>query len=203
MINRILTSISYIFHPLIMPLAGVIFYFRETPKFFPKEVIYAKLISVFILTFVLPILLFFLLKTIGKVETIHLSSTKERAIPLAIYSVILLLVLQRVINYDEVSELYYFFLGILISTLSCFIMVLLKIKASIHMIAVSGLFMFFVALSIHYSSNFNGILVLMSIVIGAVATSRLHLKAHNYKELLLGLFIGIIPQLMLVNKWLL
>ena len=82
-------------------------------------------------------------------------------------------------------------------------MVLLKIKASIHMIAVSGLFMFFIALSIHYSTNFNGILALMSIVTGAVATSRLHLKAHNNKELLLGLFIGVIPQLILVNKWML
>jgi len=37
---------------------------------------------------------------------------------------------------------------------------------------------------------------------GAIATSRLHLKAHTYKELILGVFIGFIPQLILVSYWL-
>ncbi|GAA3563972.1 hypothetical protein GCM10022395_13170 [Snuella lapsa] len=70
------------------------------------------------------------------------------------------------------------------------------------MIAVSGLFMFFIALSIHFSININGTLALMSIITGAVATSRLHVKAHSYLELILGCFIGMFPQLILVNYWL-
>ena len=71
------------------------------------------------------------------------------------------------------------------------------------MIGISGLFMFFIAISIHFSININGTLALMSIIIGAIATSRLHLKAHTYKELIMGVFIGLIPQLILVNYWLL
>ncbi|WP_232731972.1 hypothetical protein [Confluentibacter lentus] len=78
----------------------------------------------------------------------------------------------------------------------------MKFKASIHMIAVSGLFMFFIALSIHFSININGTLALMSIITGAIATSRLHLKAHTYKELILGFFVGLIPQLLLISNWL-
>ena len=99
-------------------------------------------------------------------------------------------------------ELYYFFVGILISTLDCLILALFKFKASIHLIAVSGVLMFFIALSIHFSININGTLALMAIIVGAVATSRLHLKAHNYKELIIGFFLGVIPQLVLVNYWL-
>ena len=57
--------------------------------------------------------------------------------------------------------------------------------------AVSGLFMFFIALSIHFSININGTLALLAIIIGAIATSRLHLKAHTYKELIIGFFIGL------------
>jgi len=86
--------------------------------------------------------------------------------------------------------------------MACLILAILKFKASIHMIAVSGLFMFFIVLSIHFSININEILALMCIIMGAVATSRLHLKAHNYKELIMGFFIGVMPQLILVNYWL-
>lgn len=202
MIHHILKSISYIFHPLIMPLLGVAFYFKVSPKFFPHEIIYAKLISLIILTFILPILLYFLLKILGRVNSLELETTKERIIPLAINCFITLLVLQRVISVHEIMELYYFFLGILLSTLTCLILAIMKFKASIHLIAISGVVMFFIALSIHFSININGILALMSIITGAVATSRLHLKAHSFKELILGVFVGAFPQLLLINYWL-
>lgn len=201
MIDRVLNSISFIFHPLLMPLMGVIFYFTKSPRFIPNEIIRAKLISLFILTITLPILLYFLLKTLGKVKSIYLKSTKERIIPLILNCIVTLLVIQRIFTPTQIIELYFFFIGILISTLACLILAFFKFKASIHMIAVSGLFMFFIALSIHFNININGTLALMSIITGAVATSRLHLNAHTYKELIIGTFIGVFPQLILVNYW--
>jgi len=185
-----------------MPLLGVIFYFSKSPKYLPVEIIQAKLLSLFILTVILPILLYFLLKTLGKVKTIHLETTTERTIPLAINCIIILLILKRVIEPNQLNELYFFFIGILISNIICLVLALVKFKASIHMIAISGLFMFFVALSIHFSININGTLALMCIITGAIATSRLHLNAHSYKELIFGFFIGMMPQLLLVNYWL-
>lgn len=202
MIHHILKSISYIFHPLIMPILGVSYYFYISPKFFPKDIVYAKVVSLSILMFVLPILLYFLLQTLGRVSSIELSTTKERIIPLAMYCLIILLVLLKVIDQNDIMELYYFFLGILISTLTCLILAVMKLKASIHLIAISGLFMFFIALSVHFRININGTLALMCIIMGAIATSRLHLKAHNSKELLLGFFVGMVPQLLVVNYWL-
>ncbi|HMQ43208.1 hypothetical protein [Mariniflexile maritimum] len=202
MMDRVLRSISFIFHPLIMPLLGVLFYFSKSPRFIPKEIVQAKLISLFILTLVLPILLYFLLKTLNKVQSIHLKSTNERIFPLALNCVIVLIILQRIITASQIIELYYFFVGVLISTMACLMLAVFKFKASIHMISISGLFMFFINLSIHFSINILGTLVLMSIIMGAVATSRLHLKAHTYTELLTGVFIGTIPQLILVTYWL-
>ncbi|WP_034042824.1 hypothetical protein [Wocania ichthyoenteri] len=202
MIDRILKSISFIFHPLLMPLFGVAFYFAKSPRFIPNEVIQAKLISLFILTVILPILLFFLLKTLGKVKSIYLESTRERIFPLLLNCIVIILVLQRIITPSQVIELYFFFVGILISTLACLILAIFKFKSSIHMISVSGVFMFFIALSIHFNININGTLALMSIITGAVATSRLHLNAHTYKELIIGFFVGMFPQLILVNYWL-
>jgi hypothetical protein len=200
--DRILKSISFIFHPLIIPLLGVLFYFSKSPRFIPVEIVKAKIISIFILTIILPVLLFFLLKTLGKVKSIYLKTTKERIYPLILNSVVILIVIQRIITPSQIIELYYFFIGILISTMACLMLVIFKFKASIHMISVSGLFMFFINLSIHFSINIMGTLALMSIITGAIATSRLHVKAHTYKELILGLFIGVIPQLILVSYWL-
>ena len=202
MIDKLLRSISYIFHPLIMPLLGVIFYFSKSPRYIPLDIIQAKIISLFILTIILPILLYFLLKTIGIVNTINLKSTKERIYPLILNGIVILIVLQRILTPSQAIELYFFFIGILISNMACLILAILKFKASIHMIAISGVFMFFIALSIHFSININGTLALMSIIMGAIATSRLHLKAHTSIELIIGVFIGILPQLILVNYWL-
>ncbi|WP_179334284.1 hypothetical protein [Winogradskyella costae] len=198
----ILKGISFVFHPLIMPLLGILFYFSKTPRYIPEPVRNAKIFSIVILTIILPILLFFLLKTINRVNSIYLKSTKERLIPLFINCIIIVLILIRVLTPYEIIELYYFFLGILFSTLTCFILALVKIKASIHMIAASGFFMFAVGLSLHYHININGTIALMMIILGAIGTSRLHLKAHTSKELILGLFTGLLPQLVLLNYWL-
>lgn len=200
--HNILKSISFIFHPIIMPLLGVIFYFSKSPRYIPYQIVQAKLISLFILTVLLPILLYFLLKTLGKASTIYLSNTKERIVPLVLNTIITILILIRVLPKNEIIELHYFFVGILFSNLTCLFLALLKFKSSIHMIAVGGIFMFFVALSIHFSININGTLALMAIIIGAVATSRLELNAHDNKELLVGFFVGVVPQLILVNYWL-
>tara|TARA_R110002074_G_scaffold50808_1_gene128762 strand:+ start:5243 stop:5848 length:606 start_codon:yes stop_codon:yes gene_type:complete len=200
--DKLLKSISYIFHPLIMPLLGVIFYFSKSPRFIPIEIVQAKLISLFILTVILPILLYLLLKTVGIVHTINLKTTKERIYPLILNGIVILIVLQRILTPTQAIELYFFFVGILISNMTCLLLAIMKFKASIHMIAISGVFMFFVALSIHFSININGTLALTAIIVGAIATSRLHLKAHTYIELIIGVFIGFMPQLILVNYWL-
>ncbi|WP_400075153.1 hypothetical protein [Winogradskyella sp. R77965] len=200
--NFILKGISFVFHPLIMPLLGVLFYFSKTPRFIPEPVIKAKIFSIIILTIILPILLFFLLKTINRVDSIYLKSTKERLIPLFINCIITALILIRVLSSKEIVELYYFFLGILCSTLACLILAIFKVKASIHMIAASGFFMFAVALGIHFQININGTIAIMMIILGAIATSRLHLKAHTNQELIIGFFIGLFPQFIFINYWL-
>lgn len=155
-----------------------------------------------ILTIFLPILLFFLLKTLKQVKSPHLETTRERILPLLLNCGIIIIILQHILPINEYEALYFFFIGVLISTLSCLILAIFKLKASIHMIASAGVWTFFIALSIHFSINIIGSLGLFSLIIGAIATSRLHLKAHTNPELLLGFFVGSIPQLIALNYWL-
>ena len=198
----ILKSISYVLHPLIMPLLGVLFYFSKTPRFIPENIVNAKIFSTILLTMILPILVYYLLKTLKKVDSIYLKTINERKLPLLINAFIISLVILRVFTSNEIKELYYFFIGILVSTLVCFVLAVFKVKASIHMLAASGFFMFALALSINFKININGTIALMMVLLGAIATSRLHLKAHTYPELIIGSLIGIIPQLLLFSTWL-
>ncbi|WP_055435963.1 hypothetical protein [Lacinutrix algicola] len=198
----LLKSISFIFHPIIMPLLGVIFYFSKSPRYIPLEVIQAKIISLSILTIILPILLYFLLKTIGRTESIYLKTTKERIIPLSLNIIICVLIILRVLPSYQIIELYFFFIGILISTIICLVLAILNFKASIHMIGISGVLMFAIAISLHFGKNLNGSLALFFLIAGAIATSRLHLKAHTNVELIFGFCIGLFPQLSILSYWL-
>ncbi|MFB9053257.1 hypothetical protein ACFFVB_09215 [Formosa undariae] len=195
-------SISYIFHPIFMPLIGVLFYFSKSPRFIPLALIQTKLVPIVILTLILPLLVNVLLKSIGKIESLELKTTEERIIPLLIYSIIILIVVKRVLTPYEFIELYYFYVGVLVSTLASILLNVLKFKVSIHMLAISGILTFFIALSVHFSINILGSIALVIFIMGAIATSRLSLNAHSNIEILMGCLIGITPQLMLISRWL-
>ena len=199
--NFLLKSISFIFHPLFMPLIGVVFYFSKSPRHLPQELIFNKLIALSILTIALPILVFFLLKTLGKAQSIYLKDVKERSLPLAINCGILIIILFRIFPNHQIIELHFFFVAILMSTITCFILALLKFRARLHMTAITGIFTFFLMIAIEYSININGTIALMFIITGAIASSRIHLKAHSNLELIVGCFIGIIPQIIVINYW--
>jgi len=202
MMNTFLKSISFVFHPLLMPMFGVILFFYSTPLSIPTPIIKAKLLVVFALTVLFPILIFYILKTTRQAKTIYLQSAKERIIPLIIHSVVVFFITINIFPSTEILELNYFFLGILISTICCLALAFVKFKSSIHMIASSGVLMFCIALSIHYHINLIFFIGFGFLLIGAIATSRLHMHAHTVRELIFGLFIGILPQLLLLKYWL-
>jgi len=185
-----------------MPVLGVTFYFSKAPRYIPNPIIKAKIFSLIILTILLPILFYALLKSIRQVESIYLENVKHRIIPLILNCLIVVLIVIKVLPPNEFIELYFFFIGILLSTLTCLILAILNFKASIHTIASSGVLIFFIALSIHFSINISGSIAIMFLIVGAVSSSRLYLKAHNRNELLIGLLVGIVPQLILLNYWL-
>ncbi len=200
--NFFLKSVSYILHPLLMPLAGAIIYFMAAPRFIPNDIIKAKIIGLTVLTVLIPILFYFFLKNMGTVTSINLENVKQRKIPLLLQSILLIVVIKMIIDIYHYPELYFFFLGILFSMLSSIFMVFFNIKASLHMIGISGVTMFTIALSIHFGMNLILLISGLTIANGLVATSRLHCKAHTNLELILGFLIGVTPQLTLVNFWL-
>lgn len=200
--NFILKSASFIFHPLFMPLAASVIYFSIAPRYIPENIVQAKIFGLIVVTVLIPIVLFFFLKTLGLIKSIHLADSKERKIPLLLQSLILLLVIKMILDVYNYPELYFFFLGVLISSLSAIFITFFNIKASLHMLGTGAVTMFCIALSIHFSINLTPFIALMMVINGWVASSRLHYNAHSDFELVLGFCIGVLPQLSLIKFWL-
>lgn len=193
---------AYLFHPLWMPILGVLLYYFITPRFLEPEFMRAKIMALFIITVLIPIISFFLLRNLGVVKTIHLETAKERKYPLMIQCLLLLLLLKMVfLPYDEL-ELYYFFTGVLFTTLTALFLAFFNFKVSLHQMAISGILMFTVGLSLHFQLNLLLLIALLVIINGWVASSRLHTVSHTSPELVIGFFIGAVPQLLMFTMWL-
>ena len=198
----LIKSASYIFHPLWMPIVGSIFYFIVTPRFFPLPLIQAKLLAIAITTLFIPVVFYFLLKNLGQADSVFLKDVGQRRWPLFFYCLLIGLNLYQILDIYNYPALYYFFVGILFSIITAFILAWLKLKVSLHMLGLAGIFMFVVAMSIYYRLNLIYSIAFLIAAIGLTATSRLHYKAHTWMELFLGLFIGLLPQLIVLNFWL-
>lgn len=200
--NLFLKTASYIFHPLLMPIMGTILYYTVTPRYIDTQLVRAELFAITIITILIPIVIFFLLKNLRTVETIYLKEVKERKFPLMIQCILLLLIIKMVFDPYEDPELYYFFVGILFSAFSALVMVFFKLKVSLHQMGVAGILLFLVGLSAHFKINLLITISFFLFVNGWVASSRLNNDSHTYPELGVGFLLGAIPQLILFNLWL-
>jgi len=197
-----LSAASYIFHPLFLPLAAVFIYYSITPRYIELELASAQVLATAILTLIIPLIIFFLLRNLGVIETVHLQDVKERKVPLMIQCALLLLIIKMVYDPYDNPELYYFFVAVLFSTLTALILSMLKFKASLHQLGISGITIFIVALSIHFQINMLWAIAILLFINGWVASSRLHSKAHSLTEITVGLFVGIVPQIIVLPFWL-
>nr|WP_299175013.1 hypothetical protein [uncultured Allomuricauda sp.] len=200
--RHFLNIISYIFHPLFIPIGGTVFYFLVTPKASSLEIQSGNVLPIFILTVIIPIIFFLILKNLGVINSIFLPTIKERKYPLYISCVLLLMILYKVIPNNYVRELFYYFTGLLTATGAALILLFLKFKTSMHLLGMGSLLMFMIGLSIHFEINITLAISVFTLFTGLVATSRLFLKAHSRVELLIGFLIGFCSQLLTFKYWL-
>lgn len=197
-----LNVISYVFHPIFIPSMATVGYFLVTPRMYEFNFKVDVSITIAIFTVFIPILTFILLRRLRMIETVFVKDVRQRKIPLYLYVLLLFLIVTKIISKSIFAELYDFFVATLISAILCLFFVLIRIKASMHMMGIAGLVMFLIVLSISYQLNITFALSILILMIGIVGSSRLYLKAHTISELILGLAIGVIPQLLVMYDWL-
>lgn len=200
--DKFIRIFSYLFYPLFIPVYATMFYFLFAGKYLHNNEIYLIFIQVLIVTILLPVSVFYLLRSLGYIKSKMLTDKKERRLPLSIYCLLLLMLTEYSFSGFSVPELYYYFLGILISNVAALALVLVGNKASLHMMAISALTMFVISLSAYYHVRFIYIIAFFVLCMGFTATSRLQAKAHSPLELVLGTLLGILPQVGLWFIWL-
>jgi len=163
---------------------------------------YLMLVQLVIITVFIPIAVFYLLLSIGKIDSIMISNLNQRKYPLMVNALLLFILIQKSFTIERTPELYFFFLGGLVSTLVALFLMFYEKKASIHMIGISSITAFITGFCLKYEINFTASLAFLLILNGLVGSSRLQMKAHSITELSIGFLVGIIPQILMWNFWL-
>ena len=201
-LKKILPFFSYLFHPIFIPLLGTVFYVSLDTYYFSLPQYVILFLQIIVITILLPVAFFYLLRTFGKIENVMLSDISQRKIPLLLQLMLFAVLIEKSITIDRFPSLYFFFIGGLLSTFFAFILLYVKFKASIHMIGISSLTVFIIGLSIHNQINTINTVTFFVIMNGVLASSRLVMEAHSKKELLVGFLCGVIPQSALLYFWL-
>lgn len=191
--NPLATVISYLFHPLVMPLLAVltVLYTGTYLSFLNPEAKRMIVLVVFLGTCLLPISLFPLYLYRRMISTIHFSVRSERILPLFI------------------SSLFYFFTfhmlrripvsGIILSitassTLSLIILMIITVRfnISLHAAGIAGLVGFILALAVRMGIILQWQLLSAILLGGVIGFARLQLNAHKTAEVYIGYLVGFV-----------
>lgn len=197
-----LKVITYIFHPLFIPIAGTLAYFVITPRFTTTEFQSGNILPIFILTVIIPIIAFLILKNVGVIEAVLKPDVSERKYLLYIAISLLLMVVYKVIPNNYAAELHFYFIGLIGATFGTLVLLFFNFKSSVHLMGMGSLFMYLVCLSVHFEINITIGLSLLILATGLVASSRLYLQSHGRAALLIGFLLGAVAQLLTVKFWL-
>jgi hypothetical protein len=190
--------ISFVFHPLFIPLYVTLFLVFVHPSYFAGYDSYNKLwlpLRIGYNTIFFPAFTVFLLYQLKFISSILLKSQKDRIIPYiacGIYYFWIYLVMR---NNDEIPKILTGFLfGVFIAS-SAALIANIYLKVSMHAIGMGGLLGIFYLI---FKSNTMLMTWPMSIAIlitGIVYTARLIISDHQPKEIVVGLLIGIFTQI--------
>jgi len=200
--NSFLVAVSYVFHPLFIPLMGTLIYLAISPIHYSEAQVLYLCLQVNLLTIFIPLAIYYWLKTMGKADSVMLQKVAQRRIPLFISCILLYLLTFKSITQAALPELHFFLLGGLLSNILTFLYLFMKVKASIHQMGIAALSCFVMGLSTHYQVDLTYGIAVLLLLNGLVASSRLAMQAHTYTELAIGFGIGALPQLALWWGWL-
>ena len=191
--------ISYILHPLFIPTYFFLYLMQVLPYEFvgiTEWQLTLRLFSVFWLTAFFPAFAVFLMWRLKLSESIFLRTQKERIIPYVITMFFYWWMYYLSRNFtDQPIALKFFYFGIFIAT-ALGLIINNFMKISLHAMGVGGLLTALILVGLHYSID-NAIWTLLAIIITAlVISARMIVSDHSKQELILGLFIGLLTQVM-------
>jgi len=200
-IRTIAKLISYIFHPLFVPVYIAGFLITIQPYLFASFTPAEKLITIlrfFIMYSFFPLVTVLLAKGLGFLDSIYLKTQKERIIPYmacGIYYFWMCYVLRNQPQFSK--EVVQLSMAIFIAS-SLGLLANIIMKVSMHAISMGIMLVFIALLSFTQPGSYTIYMSVAFLITGLVCTSRFIVSDHTQKEIYTGLFIGGASQLIAV-----
>lgn len=196
-IRLVAKLISYIFHPLFVPVYIAWFLITLHPYLFsgltPSQNI-IKLIQFFISYSLFPLVTVLLCKGLGFVDSIHLNTQKDRVIPYIACGIFYFWMCYVSRHQDENSkEVVQLTIAFFIAS-SAGLIANIYMKVSMHAMAMGILVIFIGILAQVQPVNATIYMSIALLIAGLVCTSRLIVSDHTTKEVYVGLLIGALSQ---------
>ncbi len=196
MIKNFALFFTWLFHPLLMTTAGMLFIlFSGTYlSYIPFEAKKMIIMLVAMGTFLLPLVMVPLFKMKGIITDIHIGKQNERIMPMGITMAFFILTYILFIRIPIFRFVHAYILGSAVSVITGFLLNF-RWKVSAHTIGMGGLTALVVGFSHHVKTAFPLVFTGIILLSGIVASSRLYLKAHSQGEIYLGWITGFLVML--------
>lgn len=187
--------VSYIFHPLFVPVY-VGWFFVFVLRLFPGLDPFRKnllIVQFFVSYTLLPLATVLIAKALGFVGTVYLKTQKDRIIPYIATMIFYFWMWYVSKNLGFPKESVMFSLAVFLVT--CFgVFVNTYFKVSMHALSMGVLMALFFVLSLRSNVNFGPYLSVVLLIAGLVCTARLLNADHRPFDVYAGLFLGIAAQ---------
>jgi hypothetical protein len=196
-------TISYIFHPVFVPVMVIWFLVYIHPYLFAGFADMQKfrtvMMAVVSFTF-FPLVTVLLLKGLKFIDTIFLRTQKDRVIPFIACMIWYFWIWYVWNNFgktgdtDMPREAVQFALATFISTIIG-LMVNIKMKVSLHAISAGMVLTFFIQMAFIQQLNFGTWLAIVFLLTGLVCTARFIVSDHTAQEVYGGLVVGAVSMI--------
>ncbi|CAM1348646.1 hypothetical protein [Tenacibaculum insulae] len=184
--------ISTVLHPIVIPTIGIILYFIFTPINLSRHQQYTILGIVFVTTYVIPLLLLIILKSLGYIKSFQVHGINERKVPIFLMMTLHFMLGNFFTKTAIIKDLSFLFFGVVFGLGIVYMLFITKIKTSLHLLSMGATLGYFLLFNQLYNVNVLPLILILVSLSGLLASSRLHLKAHTYNEVYLGFFIGLL-----------
>jgi len=189
--------LSYIFHPIFIPLYVIAFLVYIHPSYFSGFADGLKKRTLFIViqnAIFYPLFCIALLKGLGFIESIYLRTQKDRIIPYIACGIFFF----WTFNVFKQQEIYprivpSFMLGVFLAS-SAALIANIYFKISMHTIGLGGWLGLFLVVANTNSMLMTWPLAAVLLITGMVCTARLIVSDHTVKEVYAGLLMGLLAQ---------
>ena len=187
--------ISYLFHPLFIPVYVILFMLYEVRLFTDKTEWQKSLVLIqFIVSYtLLPLVTILLMKALGFIKSVYLKTQKDRILPYVVCQVFYFWAwyVSKNVGYPKIVVMF---------TLAVFLAAALGLilnsylKISMHTISLGVVCALLLIGGMLSSHNYGPYIAIAFLITGLTCTARLIDSNHSTKEVYIGFFAGAMAQ---------